>query len=97
MAMEALTSTFVHSTPSKSFPTTSNMQPARPATPSSSAPRYNLRSRNSIGGSAMNETLEETPGTFARMVKEQQGRSKRNFSKWKMAVGKQKEGFSDDE
>eukprot|EP00092_Neocalanus_flemingeri_P040439 GFUD01044040.1.p1 GENE.GFUD01044040.1~~GFUD01044040.1.p1 ORF type:complete len:549 (+),score=224.27 GFUD01044040.1:102-1748(+) len=97
MAMEALTSSLVHSTPAKRIPTMTNMQPSGPTPPSSSASPYNLRSRNSLGGSTMNSTLVETPDTFARLVKEQLGRSKRNYSKWKMAVGKQKEDYSDDE
>ena len=67
-------------------------QPAEPITPS----RYNLRSRDRAG-SAVNSSLQETPETFAKLVKEQLGRSKRNYSKWKMAVGKQKDEYSDDE
>eukprot|EP00092_Neocalanus_flemingeri_P104956 GFUD01134475.1.p1 GENE.GFUD01134475.1~~GFUD01134475.1.p1 ORF type:complete len:549 (+),score=210.84 GFUD01134475.1:102-1748(+) len=97
MAMEALTSSLVHSTPAKRIPTIANKQPSGPTPPSSSASPYNLRSRNSLGGSTMNSPLVETPDTFARLVKEQLGRSKRNYSKWKMAVGKQKEDYSDDE
>jgi len=92
-AMEALTSSLVHSTPSKSNVKTSK-QREKPSTPLTDVSRYNLRSRRSAG-STMNETLQETPETFARLVKEQFGRSKRNFSKWKSAVGRQVEEDSD--
>ena len=45
----------------------------------------------------MNSMLEETPETFAKLVKEQLCRSKRNYSKWQMAVGRQKEEYSEEE
>ena len=91
MAMEALTSTLVHSTPAKRIPKATK-QPAEPITPS----RYNLRSRDRAGAT-MDSSLQETPETFDKLVKEQLGRSKRNYSKWKMAVGRQKDEYSDDE
>jgi len=91
-AMEALTSTLVHSTPAKSIVKTTQ-QRSRPSTPLSDASRYNLRSRRS--GSTLNQTLQETPETFGKLVKEQLGRSKRNFSKWKLAVGRQGNSDSD--
>jgi len=93
MAMEALTSTLVHSTPAKRIPNPkATKKPVGPITPS----RYNLRSRDRAGAT-MNSSLQETPETFAKLVKEQLGRSKRNYSKWKMAVGRQKDEYSDDE
>ena len=88
-AMEALTSTLVHSTPAKNI----LKQRSRPSTPLSDTFRYNLRSRRS--GSIVNQTLQETPETFTKLVKEQQGRSKRNFSKWKLAVSRQGSSDSD--
>jgi len=91
-AMQVLTSSFVHSTPAKN--TKASKLTARPPTPSADVSRYNLRSRGR-SGSTMNDTLQETPETFARLVKEQLGRSKRNFSKWKMAVGRQNDEDSD--
>merc|ERR1719470_712901 len=90
-AMEALTSTLVHSTPAKSIVKTTQ-QRSRPSTPLSDASRYNLRSRRC---STLNQTLQETPETFGKLVKEQLGRSKRNFSKWKLAVGRQRNSDSD--
>ena len=41
--------------------------------------------------------VDESPETFAKLVMEQLHKSKRNYSKWKMAVGRQKEEFSEDE
>jgi len=94
MALEALTSSLVHSTPAKKVNTTLTKRvPATPYVVNTS--RYNLRSRDK-SGSNLNATLEESPDTFARLVKEQLGRSKRNHSKWKMAVGRQKEEYSDE-
>jgi len=91
-AMEALTSTLVHSTPAKSM-VKNTQQRSRPSTPLSDVSRYNLRSRRP--SSTLNQTLQETPETFAKQVKEQLGRSKRNFSKWKLAVGRQGNSDSD--
>ena len=93
MAMEALTSSLVHSTPLKKNITNEQRMPT---TSASNTSRYNLRSQNR-SSSTMNGTLEETPETFAKLVKEQLCRSKRNYSKWKMAVERQKEEYSEEE
>ena len=89
MAMEALTSSLVHSTPAKKNIT--NRQ-RMPTTSASNTSRYNLRSQNR-SSSTMDCTLEETPETFSKLVKEQLCRSKRNHSKLKMAVGRQREEY----
>jgi len=96
MAMEALTSSLVHSTPYKKNFSAVSQSSSRPPTPASPS-RYNLRSRSRMA-SPMDSSLQETPETFAMMVKEQLGRTKRNYSKWKMAVKKQEgETYSEDE
>jgi len=89
MCLEALNSSFVHSTPAKLEKSVNISNPA------AEEPRYNLRSRSR--NSMLNNTVDESPETFAKLVKEQLHRSKRNYSKWKMAVGRQKEEFSEDE
>ena len=91
MPLEALTSSLVHSTPTKK---NASMKGRTPAAPLSATPRYNLRSRNR-SSSTLNSTLEETPETFARHVKEQLCRSQRNYQKWKMALDKQNTKISD--
>ena len=91
--MEALNSSLVHSTPAKENILDKLQSQSRPSTPS---PRYNLRNRSSMS-STVNTTVQESPSTFARQVKEQLGRSKRNFSKWKMAMKKQEEEQSENE
>jgi hypothetical protein len=90
--MEALTSSLVHSSPAKKNITNEQM----PTTSASNTSRYNLRSRNR-SSSTMSCTLEETPEIFAKLVKEQLCRIKRNYSKWKMAVSRQKEEYSEEE
>ena len=92
MAMEALNSSLVHSTPAKENILGNLQSQSRPATPSS---RYNLRSRSRIS-SPLDTTVEESPQEFAMQVKKQLGRSKRNYSKWRMAVKKQAGDFSDE-
>jgi len=92
MAMEALNSSLVHSTPAKENILGNLQSQSRPATPSS---RYNLRSRSRLS-SPLDTTVQESPREFAMQVKKQLGRSKRNYSKWKMAVKKQEGEFSDD-
>ena len=97
MAMDALTSSFVHSTPAKNDVSKTSQHQVRQMTfspPETS--RYNLRSRSRL--SSPMTPLQESPETFGKLVKKQLGRSKRNYSKWKMAVRKQEgENYSDEE
>jgi len=88
VAMEALSSSLIHST--KKDP----LQQSQPPTPSVGSSRYNLRSRSSLSSANNSLALTESPEEFAKKVKEQLGRSRRNYSKWKMAVGRD---FSDDD
>jgi len=94
LAMDALSSRLVvHSTPAKENILDKLQSQSRPATPSS---RYNLRSKSRLS-SPIDSTLNESPHEFALQVKRQLGRSKRNYSKWKMAVKKHEGGeFSDE-
>jgi len=92
MAMEALNSSLVHSTPAKENILGNLQSQSRPATPSS---RYNLRSRSRLS-SPLDTTVQESPREFAMQVKKQLGRSKRNYSKWRMAVKREEGEFSDD-
>jgi len=80
-ALEALSNSIIHSTPAKYFAMEESQQQPSPS-------RYNLRPR-SASKAKLNSTLQESPETFAKEVKTQLSRSKRNFSKWKMAVGKE--------
>jgi len=97
MAMEALTSSLVHSTPAKHDVSKISQQQVRQMTSSPpESSRYNLRSRSRL--SSPMATLEESPETFGKLVAKQLGRSKRNYSKWRMAVRKQEgEKYSDEE
>ena len=83
-AVTTLSTSIIHSTPAK------NQVQVGPKL--SNQFRYNLRTRPSARN---NETLLETPETFARRVKEQFGRSKRNYQKWKRAVVRQDYDNSD--
>ena len=83
-AVTTLSTSIIHSTPAK------NQVQVGPKFGDQS--RYNLRTRPSARN---NETLLETPETFARRVKEQFGRSKRNYQKWKRAVVRQDYDNSD--
>ena len=83
-------------------------QGARVSTPTPDRDRYNLRSRTPVSGNRRTadqrtedqraEDRGETPEEFAKIVKAQLGRTKRNYSKWQLAVKKQNQGeFSSDE
>jgi len=91
MPLEALTSSLVHSTPAKK---SKSDEERTPSPIISNEPRYNLRSRNTTS-SNLNKSLEETPETFAKHVREQLTRTKRNYRKWKMAVERQNLDFSE--
>ena len=97
MAMEALTSSLVHSTPAKNDASKISKHQAKQLTPSPpESSRYNLRSRSRL--SSPMTPLQESPETFGKLVAKQLGRSKRNYSKWKMAVRKQEgENYSDED
>ena len=96
IVMKATSSSLASSTPSKGINTATKQIIRQMTTQSPATSRYNLRNRNR-SGSTVNSNLDETPVTFAKLVKKQLGRSKRNYSKWKIAVGRQKDENSDDE
>jgi len=84
--VEALSSSITHSTPFK--------KKAELIPKLSNQPRYNLRTRGETKA-LKQDVLQESPESFARMVKEQLCRSRRNHRKWKKAVANQNSGTSD--
>merc|ERR1719347_836289 len=84
--VEALSSSIIHSTPYK--------KKAELIPKLSNQPRYNLRTRGETKA-LKQDVLQESPECFARMVKEQLCRSRRNHRKWKKAVANQYTETSD--